>query len=221
MSVILECDKVSFAYPHKSPVLADISLIFPAGGYFWLRGASGSGKSTFLRLLCRLLEPSRGRITLNGQPVTAIDPPSLRRQVVYLQQTPVVLDLSVQENLLLPFSFKMNQGAPRPEARVLSLKLQECLLQGVTLETAAASLSVGQKQRLCLLRAMLLRPAVLLLDEPAAALDKESAGVVLDMVRGLHQEQGTTVIMVAHGEALLSQPGVRSLELKNKTIGPA
>ncbi len=218
MSARLECENVSFAYPQKPPILDNISLILPAGSYTWLRGLSGSGKSTFLRLLCRLLEPSGGHITFKGRPLTEIDPPSLRRQVVLLQQTPVVVDDTVLANLLMPFSFKINHDLPKPDERILSQRLAEFLLHGVALETPAASLSVGQKQRLCLLRAMLLTPSVLLLDEPAAALDKESAGVVLDMVLRLNREQGTTIIMVAHGEELLAQPGICTLELKGKNI---
>jgi putative ABC transport system ATP-binding protein len=214
----LECRHVSFAYLQKPPVLENITLTLAAGSFTWLRGPSGSGKSTFLRLLCRLLEPSEGEIYFAGRPLAQIDPPSLRRQVVYLHQTPVVLDASLRENLLLPFSFRLNQDLVPPEDQVLSLRLQEFLLQGVTLETPAGSLSVGQKQRLCLLRAMLLGPAVLLLDEPVAALDKESAGVVLDMVKRLHREQGVTILMVAHGEDLRDQPGISSLELKGTAI---
>jgi putative ABC transport system ATP-binding protein len=216
--MILECQNVSFTYPQQQPILDTVSLTFPAGGYFWLRGPSGCGKSTFLRLLCRLLEPTSGVISLNGQPLPEIDPPSLRRQVVYLQQTPAVLDASVRENLVLPFTFTSNRDLPRPDERLLSARLRDFLLSGVTVETPAASLSVGQKQRLCLLRAMLLGPAVLLLDEPVAALDKEGAGVVVKMVQRLQRDQGTTIIMAAHGEEVLNQSGVTILEFKGKDI---
>jgi putative ABC transport system ATP-binding protein len=218
MSVILECDHTSFAYPGQPVILDTISWQLFTSSYTWLRGPSGSGKSTLLRLLCRLLEPTTGEISFNGKPLREIDPPSLRRQVMYLHQTPVVLEASVRDNLLLPFTFALNHDLDRPDEKVLSARLEEMLLTGVSLETPAAGLSVGQKQRLCLLRAMLLGPAVLLLDEPVAALDKESAAVVLAMVQRLHRDQGTTVIMVAHGEELLHQPGVTKLVLKEKKI---
>jgi putative ABC transport system ATP-binding protein len=214
----LECDKVSFAYPHKPPILEDICLTLAAGAYFWLRGPSGCGKSTLLRLLCRLLEPTSGLIRFNGRPFPEIDPPTLRRQVVYLQQTPVVLDVSVRENLLLPFSFTLNRDLEPPAESFLSARLEEFLLIGISLQTPANSLSVGQKQRLCLLRAMLVGPSVLLLDEPAASLDKESARVVLEMVARLNREQGTTIIQVSHSEDLLAQPGVDIVEFSGKQI---
>ena len=218
LSTGIECHNVSFAYPQKPAVLEQVSLTFPAGSFNWLRGPSGCGKSTLLRLLCRLLEPNHGHINFNGQPLTSIDPPSLRRQVVYLQQTPVVLEASVEENLLLPFSFKVNQDLPPPDENFLSTRLEEFLLHGISLNTPALSLSVGQKQRLCLLRTMLIKPSVLLLDEPAAALDKESAKVVFEMVRRLNQEQGATIILVSHGEDVLAQPGVNILEFQGKHV---
>jgi UDP-glucose/iron transport system ATP-binding protein len=218
MSTGLECRQVSFAYPKKPAVFDQVSLTFPAGSFNWLRGPSGCGKSTLLRLLGRLLEPSQGQINFNGQPLPSFDPPSFRRQVVYLQQTPVVLDASVHENLLLPFSFKVNQALLPPEENFLSARLEEFLLRGISLLTPATSLSVGQKQRLCLLRAMLVKPSVLLLDEPAAALDKESARVVLEMVQRLNREQGVTIILAAHGEEGLAQPGVNILEFRGTHI---
>ena len=204
---------------HKNlPVLEHVSLTFPAGSYNWVRGPSGCGKSTLLLLLCRLLEPSQGHINFNGQLLTSIDPPSLRRQVVYLHQIPVVLEASVKENLLLPFNFKVNQDLLPPDENLLSVRLEEFLLHGISLQTPAFSLSVGQKQRLCLLRTMLVGPSVLLLDEPSAALDKESAKVVFEMVQRLNREQGTTIILVTHGEDVLSQSGVNILEFHGKHI---
>jgi UDP-glucose/iron transport system ATP-binding protein len=217
MSICLEVDQVSFAYPQKPAVLEDISFQFHAGSYTWLRGPSGCGKSTLLRLLCRLLEPSRGRILFKDQPLAAIEPSTLRRQVVYLHQTPVILDGSVAENLLLPFSFKANQDLTPPDTEEMSARLEEFLLQGVSLETPATNLSVGQKQRLCLLRAMLVGPSVLLLDEPTAALDKESTWAVLQVLQRLNRKQGVTIILVSHGDEILGHSGVQILEFcRNK-----
>lgn len=214
----LDCQNVSFAYPQKPALLEHVSLTFPAGSYNWVRGPSGCGKSTLLRLLCRLLEPSQGHINFSGQLLTSIDPPSLRRQVVYLHQIPVVLEASVKENLLLPFNFKVNQDLLPPDENLLSVRLEEFLLHGISLQTPAFSLSVGQKQRLCLLRTMLVGPSVLLLDEPSAALDKESAKVVFEMVQRLNREQGTTIILVSHGEDVLAQPGLNIWEFHGKHI---
>ncbi|MBF0552156.1 MAG: ATP-binding cassette domain-containing protein, partial [Deltaproteobacteria bacterium] len=118
----------------------------------------------------------------------------------YIQQTPVVGSGSVRDNLLLPFSFKINADLLRPADERLRSLLDEFHLSDIGLDDLASGMSVGQKQRLCLIRSMLLSPKVMLMDEPYSALDPASANIVWDMSRRLNRENGITILMVTHSQ---------------------
>lgn len=195
----LVLDDVSFAYPGGAVILEGASLTISQGGYYLVRGPSGSGKSTLLRLLCRLEEPQSGRIVYQDTPVSEMEPAQLRRTVAYVQQMPTLLKTPVRDNLLLPLQFKANSGLESPDDDKLNRMLDSFLLDGVTLDAMADSLSVGQAQRICLIRSLLLRPEVLLMDEPTASLDAKSAQVVLDKAAELSRD-GMTVVMISHSE---------------------
>jgi len=192
-------DRVSFAYDDGPTILVDASVTIDKATYVLVKGPSGAGKSTLLRLLCLLEEPQSGQILLSGTPITDMLPAELRRSVAYVQQMPTLLPSSVRENLLLPFTFKANADLKRPTDSDLEAFMERFLLDGVTLDTRADTLSVGQSQRICLIRSLLLRPKVILMDEPTASLDADSARVVLtkaaELVKG-----GMTVIMISHSE---------------------
>jgi putative ABC transport system ATP-binding protein len=104
------------------------------------------------------------------------------------------------ENLLMPFSFKNNKTIPVPEESLLRYYLDEFSLDKIPLDKPARSLSVGQQQRLCLIRGLLLSPTVILFDEPTSSLDDESSHIVEKMAESLCLSQGKTIIMVSHRE---------------------
>lgn len=197
--MILALDRVTFSYPDGPTVFEDASLIFDSGSFTLVRGASGAGKSTLLRLLCRLEESGSGQILFNNRPIEDMVPADLRRSVAYVQQMPTLLPTSVRDNLLLPFTFKANASLARPSDETLTIHLDSFLLTGVTVETKATTLSVGQAQRICLIRSLLLAPTALLMDEPTASLDAESARVVLEKAAALSRD-GMTVVMISHSE---------------------
>ncbi|MDD2605205.1 MAG: ABC transporter ATP-binding protein [Desulfobacteraceae bacterium] len=199
---LLAFDAVSFTYPGRTaPVLEDLSFEVVAGRFVSVEGPSGSGKSTLLRLACRLEAPDAGVVRFAGQPVDAMPRGLLRRRVSYVQQTPALLADSVRANLRLAFGLRVNRYLEAPGDGRLRQGLDEFLLEKISLDQPARELSVGQKQRLCLLRAMLLAPEVLLLDEPTAALDRDNARRVLEIVKGLNRHQGVTIVMVSHNPA--------------------
>ncbi|MBI5519238.1 MAG: ATP-binding cassette domain-containing protein [Desulfovibrio sp.] len=181
-------------------VLSGVDLAVPAGAFVQLAGPSGAGKSTLLRLFCRLEEPQAGAVLLDGADIRELAPPLLRRRVAYLQQTPVVAPGSVRENLLLPFAFKAAAGEVPPDDAALVALLARLAAGDIPLGQEAATLSVGQRQRLCLARALLTRPDALLLDEPVSALDPESARAVMDAAESYCLDDGGTVVLVSHAE---------------------
>jgi len=196
----LALSSVHFAHEGGRPVLAGVSMSAPRGSFVLLTGPSGAGKSTLLRLFCRLEEPQQGQVLLGGQNVSGLPPTQLRRRVSYLQQTPTVIPGSVRDNLLLPFSFKAASLQPRPDDAALLALLAGLAASDVPLGQEASTLSVGQRQRLCLARALLTRPEALLLDEPTSALDPESAGAVLAAAESFCLDHGGTVVLVSHAE---------------------
>jgi putative ABC transport system ATP-binding protein len=193
-SVLLEAQRLTFRYD-RSTVLSDVSFSLDTQEVLLLTGPSGSGKSTLLRLLARLLAPQTGSIMLNGRVWTDIPPQVYRRRVAYLQQQPVMLPGTVRTNLLLSFRFGDRQS---PDDEQLISLLSEASLESILLDQDAGTLSVGQQQRIALLRLLLMRPAVLLLDEPTASLDREAAQKLVDMVAGERARSTFAVLLVSH-----------------------
>jgi putative ABC transport system ATP-binding protein len=195
---LIEIEGLDFAYPGVRAVFENLSLTFDAGRFYLIRGASGAGKSTLLRLLIRLEDADSGDIRFRGRRLVDFPPERLRREILYVQQTPTVTTGTVRENLLLPFRFRANSDLAPPDDELLSERLQKFLLDDVGLGSDAKRLSVGQLQRLCLIRGLLLAPRVVLLDEPASALDETSRQVVEETAERLCTKDGLTVIMVSH-----------------------
>ncbi len=195
---MISLSNVTFGYTGDLTLIQDVSYSFASGGFYVVQGPSGAGKSTLLRLLNRLEEPVSGSITFRGRPLSSYDVPELRRSVLYFPQTPIVIDGSVQTNLMLPFTFQTNSVMDRPDEQTLRRRLAQFLLDEVDLEDHAQSLSVGQLQRLCLIRGLLLSPEVLLLDEPTSALDPASRRAVQSITERFCRKTKATVIAVAH-----------------------
>lgn len=199
MNPLLEIRNLSFGYDgSKSLVFEALDLSVREGEFLLVKGPSGSGKSTLLRLICRLNPPLGGTILFQGSDITAIAPARLRRSLCYVAQIPQMIDASVEENLLLPFSFAANASKSPPCREELRAMLRKFYLEEVEPAQSAMKLSVGQKQRLAIMRALLQDPLLLLLDEPTSALDQESAAMVFSIMERLNMEEGKTLITVTH-----------------------
>lgn len=197
---LIRSDHISFNYSKEKTLFNQVSFSIQAAQFYLVRGPSGSGKSSLLRLLNRLEEPSGGSFFYKDIPYSHIPAPELRRQILYIQQSPVVVDGTIRDNLLLPFSFKHNKRLSMPEEPRLQSLLDEFSLDKIPLGKTAKNLSIGQQQRLCLIRGLLLDPSVVLLDEPTSALDNESSLHVERMAETLCVDHGKAVVMVSHKE---------------------
>lgn len=213
-NTILEFKRAAFKWP-DGPELKNINLKVGKGDFILITGLSGSGKSTLLRLASRLEEPSAGIILFNGIPITEINPEMLRRKVAFIQQTPTVTDGSIKDNLLLPYSFAVNRKSQIPDDKDIRENLKKLRLD-ISPDKDASSLSVGQRQRLCILRSLLLKPAVLLMDESTSALDPENRFLAEKMSEEVNLE-GTAILMVSHSEYRPSVP-YRKITVKDGRI---
>ena len=199
MTALLRFEQVCFAYPGGRGALREVSLSVRAGDFLLITGPSGAGKSTLLRLLARLEEPQSGAILFRNKSLDQYPPPLLRRKICLLPQSPLVVDGTIRDNLLLPFRFAANRDLAAPGEDVLRHWLERLELSGISLAENAHNLSLGQNQRLCLIRLLLLDPVIALLDEPASALDAESRNIVTAVTEERNRS-GTTVLYVSHSD---------------------
>lgn len=164
---------------------SDVSFSLEAGCLYNLTGPSGTGKSTLLNACALMLPRSGGMLALGGVPADQFRPVEWRRRVCLVPQAAAIVPGTVRDNLLFPWTLKVNAGSSKPDDDVLNEMLSLAMLDGVTLDHAAAQLSGGQLARVALLRAFATRPTVLLLDEVEAALDEESAVAVSRLTRAM------------------------------------
>jgi tungstate transport system ATP-binding protein len=178
----------------KSEILTDINQDIEEGKVLALIGPTGSGKTTLLRQIDLLDQPTRGSIFLHGEDIFRLSSREkllVRRRMAMVFQKPVMFSSSVYENVA--YGLKMRGK----DSRDLVLRaLDEVGLSGYESRNAA-TLSGGEVQRIALARAMVIKPEVLLLDEPTANLDPENASAIDELIKHL-ADCGTTVIMASH-----------------------
>ena len=158
-----------------------LDLRLAAGERAVLTGRSGTGKSLLLRTLCGIDRPDEGHVHHRGELVTGHELPRFRARVVYVQQQPVLIPGTVLDNLELPLRFQVNAGRGTRDGRAAALLSQLGKSVGF-LDQRASVLSGGEGQIVPLVRALLLEPAVLLLDEPTAHVDAEATERVEEVV---------------------------------------
>lgn len=182
-------------------VLEHLDLSIAEGEFCTLVGASGCGKSTFLRLLLGQERPSRGQILLGGEPLVAEPDPS--RGVVF-QRYSVFPHLSVLDNVALGLELRQSRllgrlfGAAKREARERAAEMLTKVGLGHALDKYPSALSGGMQQRLAIAQALIMKPRVLLLDEPFGALDPGIRKDMHALLLELWHETGLTVFMVTH-----------------------
>lgn len=200
--------KVSFRYPKTQPPpgpIIDLSLVIEPGSFVGVSGPSGVGKTTFADLLIGLLEPESGEITVGGTPLRGAAAVSWREHVGYVAQDPYLFRDTIRRNLL----WASPQASEAELWETLAIAGADAMVGGMEsgLDTVIGErgglISGGERQRLCLARAVLRRPWLLVLDEATSAIDVPSER---DIVKRIHAlRPSPTIVMIAHREESLSE----------------
>jgi ABC-type multidrug transport system ATPase subunit len=196
------------------PLFEGVNLTLKHGEIALIRGRSGCGKTSLLRLLSRFLLPTHGNLTLDQRPYREFRYEELRTRVVYIHQSPVMEEaVPVLENILLPLSYDVNKTRKTPKEEEIRRLCADFHLRPEVLSREAGSLSVGEKQRVALIRAHLLQPEFMLLDEPLANLDEESAAAIGAWIA--QQTLANTGLIVASHQPVEGLPDekVRTLDM--------
>ena len=197
----IDFEGVGFRYAdadERDRVFDDFTLKIPAGQRVGLVGRSGSGKTTLTTLLLRLEDLTRGRILIDGQDIAHVTQTSLRRQVAYVAQEPMLFHRSIRENIAYGRPEASDAEVERAAREANAWEFIERLPDGLDTEVGerGVKLSGGQRQRVAIARAILMDAPILVLDEATSALDSESERLIQDALENLMR--GRTAIVVAH-----------------------
>jgi len=210
---MINFSNVSKRYPNSYDALKNITFTIETGEMVFITGHSGAGKSTLLKLIAAIERPTSGSIIVNGQNVAVLKGAAisiLRRNLgLVFQDQKILFDRSVFDNVLLPlqisgFDPKTATGRVRAALDKVGLLDKE--------KARPITLSGGEQQRLCIARAVVNRPSILIADEPTGNLDTDYARDIMDMFRLFHQV-GVTVLIATHDAELLGGAQQRILAL--------
>jgi len=191
-------DHVFFSYGHETPVLHDLNVRLAPGTVTALVGENGAGKSSLASLIPRLRDPTAGRVLIDGQDIRELELTSLRNQIGLVFQKALLFDGTIEENIRLG---RPDAGAGEVlevAERAGVLEFTNRLDHGLNTRVGESGdkLSGGQRQRVALARALLRNPPILILDEPATALDPRAESLVTRHL--LHELKGKTVLLITH-----------------------
>lgn len=212
---MISFNQVCKRYPNGFNALKNIGFTLEAGEMALITGHSGAGKSTLLRLIAAIERPTSGSIIVNGQNVSTLKNgaiPFLRRNLgLVFQDQKILFDRSVFDNVLLPlqisgFDSRAATGRVRAALDKVGLLDRE--------KTRPITLSGGEQQRLCIARAIVNRPSILIADEPTSNLDADYARDIMTMFKSFHQV-GVTVLIATHDVELLGNTPLRIFALNH------
>ena len=208
-------------YPGGRQALNDVGFSIDAGELVFITGHSGAGKTTLLKLLVAIERPTSGSIIVNGQNVGTLQAravPFLRRKFgLIFQDHKLLYDRTVFHNVALPLDIA-GYGAKEAARRVRAALNKVGLLKYE--KAMPITLSGGEQQRLCIARAIVHRPSILLADEPTGNLDAEYASDIGELFRSFNQV-GVTVVVATHDQALQARLAPRMIALRNGELAEA
>lgn len=189
---LLEFKNVCYAKEGKN-IINKLSIIVEKGDFISIVGSSGSGKSTFLKLCCHLISPTYGEIIYKDKDMMQYNPMELRKNISYCFQLPHLFGDKVEDNVQFPYSIRsVNIDSERINELLFKFNLDKKIL-----EDEIKNLSGGEKQRIALIRTLLFKPEIILLDEVTSALDVDNTHIVESVINSLNKE-GATVLWITH-----------------------
>ncbi|QHN05419.1 ABC transporter ATP-binding protein [Granulicella sp. WH15] len=201
-------------------ILKGIDFEIARGQFAAIMGSSGSGKSTLLGLLAGLDTPSAGEVSLNGVAISYLAEDKLAqvrgRTIGFVFQSyQLIPTLTALENVLLPY--ELNSDASKPDGLQRARALLESVGLGDRMDHYPVQLSGGEQQRVALARAFVLRPPIVLADEPTGNLDSVNGAAVLELLLNLNKTEGTTLVLVTH-DPVLATYADRRIVLKDGLV---
>lgn len=215
---MIDLENVSKTYATGVPALNDVSLHIDRGEFVFIVGSSGSGKSTLIKLLLKELDPTSGKITINGKNLGRIKRsklPFFRREIgVVFQDFRLFEDRNVYENIA--FSQKAIEA---PNKRIRQKVLGMLSMVGLLDKYKAnpKQLSGGEQQRVAIARALINQPAILLADEPTGNLDEANSWEIMKLLESTN-EQGTTVVVVTHNMEVVRAMRKRTITIRDGKV---
>lgn len=197
MRKLIEFQHVSKIYKGNKIAVDDINLSFDQGEFICFIGTSGSGKTTSMRMINRMTDPSKGKILINGEDIQTINPVELRRKIGYvIQNIGLMPHMTIRENIVLvPKLLKVNLE----ERNKIAEKMIDLVeLPREMLDRYPNELSGGQQQRIGVVRALAANQDIILMDEPFGALDPITRDSLQDLVKDLQVRLGKTIVFVTH-----------------------
>lgn len=195
---------VSANYDKKHNVLTDVSFNISAGAFYFLTGASGAGKTTLLRLIYQLHKPVNGTIKLFGHDCAELSRDKIsdlrQKMAIVFQEYSLISHMTVFDNVALPLRVR---GIAGDKIKKLVTKTLEWVGLGKYADAYPMELSGGQQQRVSVARAIVVRPSILLADEPTGNLDDENASRLMELFIQMNKMFGTTIILATHNKRLI------------------
>ena len=215
---MIRLDHVSKSYEVGKPALEDVTIHIDPGEFVFVVGDSGSGKSTLIRLLLKELEPTKGKIYINGQDlkkVTHKKIPMYRRNVgVVFQNFRLLPDRNVYENVA--FAMKVIESSNRDIKKKVPAILSMVGL-AAKYKSKPSQLSGGEQQRVAIARALVNEPKIILADEPTGNLDNDNTWEIMRLLDEINQ-RGTTVVVVTHNMEIVRAMNKRVITIKKGVV---
>ena len=215
---MIDLKNVSKTYSSGVDALNDVTIHIDKGEFVFIVGTSGSGKSTLIKLLLKELEPTSGKIVINGKDVSKVKRrklPLLRRDIgVVFQDFRLLEDRNVFENVAFA-----QKAIEAPNRRIRSKVLQKLAVVGLVdkIRVNPKELSGGEQQRVAIARALVNEPAILLADEPTGNLDENNSWDIMKLLEEAN-EAGTTVIVVTHNMDIVRNMKRRTIRINDGVV---